>query len=310
MTRGELVVELAAMLGAGHEARFIVDEVLGRPGSSNGPPVGTPDVETIRALARRRSTGEPLQYVLGHWAFRSLDLVVDPRVLIPRPETEQVVEVALREVVHLGVPDPVIVDAGTGSGRHRAVPGHRIGRCVAEGSPLGHRLQHRRPGRGHGEPREGPPPRRPGAHSPGHAPRDAHGRQCGPGARMLPVTLVEGSWLTALPTDLKGGVTLVVSNPPYVATSEWAVLPPDVRREPPGALVAGAGSDGTPGLGDVEEVLGQAARWLSRPGAVVIELAPHQADAGIAMARAMGYADVCVRADLARRPRALVGLVR
>ncbi len=49
-------------------------------------------------LADRRAAGEPLQYVLGRWPFRSLELVVDPRVLIPRPETEQLVEVALAEL--------------------------------------------------------------------------------------------------------------------------------------------------------------------------------------------------------------------
>ncbi len=52
--------------------------------------------EQAQALADRRAAGEPLQYVLGRWPFRSLELTVDRRVLIPRPETEQVVEVALR----------------------------------------------------------------------------------------------------------------------------------------------------------------------------------------------------------------------
>src|SRR5207302_8689875 len=64
---------------------------------------------------------EPLQYVVGRWGFRSLDLMVDPRVLIPRPETEQVVEVALAELARAihAIPDavpPVVADLGTGSG--------------------------------------------------------------------------------------------------------------------------------------------------------------------------------------------------
>jgi hypothetical protein len=81
------VAELSAVV-APHEARFIVDEVLGVA------PVGSPDaaaVSAARAMAARRVAGEPLQYVFGHWAFRGLDLRVDTRVLIPRPETEQVV---------------------------------------------------------------------------------------------------------------------------------------------------------------------------------------------------------------------------
>ena len=115
MTRGELIAELAASLGARHEARFIVEEVLGSTPSFGGQAVGTADVDAARSLAALRQSGEPLQYVLGHWAFRSLDLLVDGRVLIPRPETEQVVEVALGEVRRLAAA-PVIVDAGTGSG--------------------------------------------------------------------------------------------------------------------------------------------------------------------------------------------------
>ena len=68
------------------------------------------------SMVQRREAGEPVQYVLGHWAFRQLDLMVDRRVLIPRPETEIVVEVALQELARLEVEAPVIVDLGTGSG--------------------------------------------------------------------------------------------------------------------------------------------------------------------------------------------------
>ena len=64
------------------------------------------------------------------------------------------------------------------------------------------------------------------------------------------------------------------------------------------------------GLGDVEDVLSQAWTTLARPGAVVVELSPEQADAAALMARAMGYCDVRVEMDLARRPRALVGRTR
>ena len=65
----------------------------------------------------RRAAGEPLQYVLGRWGFRQLDLMVDRRALIPRPETEQVVEVALGELRALGREgDAVVTDLGTGSG--------------------------------------------------------------------------------------------------------------------------------------------------------------------------------------------------
>ncbi|HTU39192.1 MAG TPA: hypothetical protein VMF35_14440, partial [Acidimicrobiales bacterium] len=84
VTRGALVAELAAVVGAPHEARFIVDEalglgvVLGQPGVPSGP-LDDDVVAAARAMAQRRAAGEPLQYVFGHWPFRSLDLLVDPR---------------------------------------------------------------------------------------------------------------------------------------------------------------------------------------------------------------------------------------
>jgi release factor glutamine methyltransferase len=284
VTAGELMAELAASLGARHEARFIVEDVLG-PGAGGSQIVGAADVATIRAMAARRHDGEPLQYVLGHWAFRALDLLVDGRVLIPRPETEQVVEVALGELRRSAVAAPTLVDAGTGSGAialslatELAVdhPGGRVwGTDTSIDALAVARCNLERVRRQH----DGP---------------------------ILPVAFVAGCWLAGLPPELLGVVDLIVANPPYVAAEEWPDLQAEVRSEPRCALVAGDGSDGTPGLGDVEAVLAQAWMWLARPGAVVIELAPQQAQAAARMARSLGYREVRVESDLAHRPRTLV----
>jgi release factor glutamine methyltransferase len=127
------------------------------------------------------------------------------------------------------------------------------------------------------------------------------------GERALPpVSLVVGEWLSPLPAALRGAVNLVVSNPPYVSEDEWAVLDPGVRAEPRQALVSGPGRDGTPGLAGVEAVLVESREWMARPGAVVIELAPHQAGAAARLARRLGYAEVRVEPDLAGRARTLV----
>jgi len=264
-TRGALVAELAEVVGAPHEARFIVDEVLGLGlvlGQPNVPtgPLEEGAVAAARRMAARRAAGEPLQYVFGHWPFRDLDLLVDPRVLIPRPETEQVAEVAVAEARRLG-------RGSTGRGVV-AVDASADALEVAAANVAAVRAR-----------RAGALPR---------------------------VELLRGSWLQPLPASLRGAVDLVVSNPPYVSEEEWSVLAPEVRAEPRRALVAGPASDGTPGLGDVETVLEQAARWLGRPGTAVIELAPHQAAAAADLARRRGYDDVRVEPDLAGRPRALV----
>jgi release factor glutamine methyltransferase len=246
-------------------------------------------------MASRRAAGEPLQYVFGHWPFRRLDLFVDPRVLIPRPETEQVVEVALAEARRLaeaGGRDAgvraglVVADAGTGTGAIALSLATELGsRVVAEVWATDASAD---------------------ALEVATSNLEAVRRAQPAAAALPPVTLVHGSWLEPLPARLRGGVDLVVSNPPYVSEHEWEELADEVRLEPRAALVAGAASDGTAGLADVEAVLRQARAWLHCPGAVVIEIAPHQAGAATALASGLGYAETRVEQDLAGRPRALV----
>jgi len=90
------------------EARWLVEEF----GSKSDPDARG----GLDEAARRRLAGEPLQYVLGHWPFRSLDLDLDARVLIPRPETEELVGIALMELTRCAVASPTILDLGCGSG--------------------------------------------------------------------------------------------------------------------------------------------------------------------------------------------------
>ncbi len=287
-TRAEAQRVLAGRLGSPAEARWVVDHVLDRGPSTS--PVDGERWAALTTLADRRLAGEPLQYVLGRWAFRHLELAVDSRALIPRPETEQVVEVALAELRRLGGtslafrPDrerPVAVDLGTGTGAialSLAVEtGARVWAVDADPGAL--------------------------ALAAANLDRVAAGRPDVPGR----VTLCFGDWFAALPAGLRGQVDLVVSNPPYVAEGEWPDLETQVRREPRQALVAADGSDGTPGLADVEAVLRGAVAWLGRPGAVVVELAPHQAAVAAALARAVGFTEVRIEPDLAGRDRAVVG---
>jgi release factor glutamine methyltransferase len=296
------VAELASVVGAPHEARFIVDEALGLGltlGHPN-PPTGPLDgavVSAARAMASRRAAGEPLQYVFGHWPFRSLDLLVDQRVLIPRPETEQVVEVALAEARRLGTAGGggtdaygaaglVLADAGTGSGAIALSLATELSAgMVAEVWATDASSD---------------------ALAVAKSNLDAVRRSRGQWSGFPPTTLAHGSWLEPLPARLRGSVDLVVSNPPYVSEGEWEGLEAEVRLEPRRALVAGTSSDGTAGLADVEAVLLQSRSWLRRPGAVVIELAPHQAEEAMSMAAGLGYTGTRVEQDMTGRPRALV----
>jgi release factor glutamine methyltransferase len=226
-------------------------------------------------MVARRQAGAPLQYAVGAWGFRTLDLFLDERVLIPRPETEQVVEVALMELARLDVPSPIVVDLGTGSGA--------IALSIAveaQGVEVW------------------------GTDASDDALAVARANLAGVGGRAAArVRLAHGDWFSALPDSIRGRVHLVVANPPYIADGE--ALPREVAEwEPAGALRAGP-----TGMEAIAAILGSAPDWLTRPGAAVLELAPHQADEASEVARASGFGEVEVRADLDERPRALVARV-
>ena len=114
------------------------------------------------------------------------------------------------------------------------------------------------------------------------------------------VRLAQGDWFAALPDELRGTIDVIVANPPYVADGDE--LPDEVARwEPTEALYAGGD-----GLDDVRRIIGDAPDWLRQPGALVVELAPTQADAVTALAHAAGFGDVKVRPDYTGRLRYLV----
>jgi release factor glutamine methyltransferase len=274
-----LYVEAERRLGSEVDARRIVERASGYAGAEFHTRLDEP--ATVRALAffdgmvERREGGEPLQYVLGVWGFRTLDLYVDRRVLIPRPETEVVVEVGLAELARHEARHPVVVDLGTGSGA--------IALAFAVEGPS--------------EAEVWATDRSPDALAVARANLAGLGRVAG---RMR---LVEGWWYEALPASLRGRVTLLVSNPPYVADSDD--LPAEVSEwEPAGALLAGP-----TGMEQIAEVVKEAPVWLDRPGALVVELAPHQGEEAVALAYDAGFTEAEVRPDLSGRVRVLVARV-
>lgn len=271
-------LEAAGVESPAVSVRRIVERAAGFDGAEYALGLSEPATERAMgffdAMVERRLAGEPLQYVLGEWSFRTLDLMVDRRVLIPRPETEQVVEVALAELDALGPEAPRVVDLGTGSGA--------IALSVAVERPAARVWA--------GDVSSG-------------ALAVARANLAGIGHAGTRVTLVQGSWFEALPRELQGTLDLVVSNPPYVAASD--PLPAEVADwEPAGALVPGP-----TGLEAIEEIVAGAPVWLRRPGALVVELAPSQAEDAVALARAAGFADAEVAPDLTDRPRALVARI-
>ncbi|HEX6947276.1 MAG TPA: peptide chain release factor N(5)-glutamine methyltransferase [Acidimicrobiia bacterium] len=161
------------------------------------------DEHHLEELVGRRLAGEPLQYLEGTAAFADLDLVVDERVLVPRPETEGLFELAARMVL-----DPkVIVDLCTGSGAlalalEKEFPDAKVyGTDISEDALDVARLNGVRTG--------------------------------------LDVEWLRGDLFQPLPPSIEGRVDLIVANPPYVAETEFESLPTDVKREPRVALISG-----------------------------------------------------------------------
>ena len=262
------------------EARWIIETATGLEGTELL--LGLDEPATVRGVAHlddlvaRRRAGEPLQYVLGRWGFRTLDLLCDRRVLIPRPETEQVVEVALAELdqVLLGRPGghgALVVDLGTGTGA--------IALSVAV--------------------------ERPGTDvwavdRSADAVAVARANLAGLGMAGTRVRLVEGSWFEPLPEELRGRVDLVVTNPPYVAAHED--LPPAVADwEPTEALVSGP-----TGLEAYETLVAGVATWLAPGGAFVAEIGATQAVGVVALVIEAGLVDARVLPDHAGLDRAIV----
>jgi release factor glutamine methyltransferase len=264
-------------LGTPAEARWIAEEASGANWIdliAGDQPVPGRAADRFFDMVARRQAGEPLQYVLGRWSFRHLDLMVDSRVLIPRPETEQVVDVALAELERLESGEPVVVDLGTGSGAIAlSVAAERKRARVWATDASGPALEVAR------------------ANLAGLA-----------GFAATRVRMVEGDWWGALPQELLGRVDLVISNPPYISTTEMAQLDRQVAEwEPRDALEAGPD-----GLEAVEAILGPAPAWLTSSGTAVVEIAPAQAARAGAIATKAGFPDVAVVPDLAGRDRVLV----
>ena len=287
MTWASLRREVEAQLReAGHEAaaqeaRWIVETASGHEGAEHlavadqaPPPRG---VVAVDQMVERRLAGEPIQYVLGSWAFRTLDLFVDGRVLIPRPETEIVTGHALAEADRRraeGAAPVLVADLGTGSGAiGLAIAAERDWTEVWLTDASAESLD------------------------------VARANLAGLGRPAARVTVAEGAWFAALPDDARGSVDVIVSNPPYIAADE-DLLPAVADWEPKSALVAGPA-----GTEDLEHLIDEARRWLAPGGALVLELAPHQAEPMAARLRGHGYTAVRIEADLAGLDRVVVGRV-
>lgn len=243
----------------------------------------------LEALWRRhRTSAEPLQYLVGCCPWRDLELAVAPGVLIPRQETEQLIEVALQLLPPPSAATPLCwADLGTGSGclalaLARALPGSQGLAVDASSEALRQASANLNALLPPGSCLEGT--------------GDAHGSEprspCGD-ALTTSVRLQQGHWWEAI-EPWWGRLGLVVSNPPYIPTAVLAELDPGVRDHEPALALDG----GTDGLDAIRVIVAGAPEALAAGGVLLLEHHHDQSDAVLTLLAAAGLRDCRAHRDL------------
>ena len=256
------------------DARLLVGFVLnlgltGLVGRADQP-LSDAQARRLLVLAQRRAAGEPVARIVGEKEFWGLRLSLSPDTLVPRPDTETVVEAALDHARASASPAPRIADIGTGSG-----------------AILLALLKERRSAIGIGVDRSEAAARI----------ARANAEALGLSARAA---FVCADWAGPIAA---GGFDLLVSNPPYIASAELAALDPEVREHDPRMALDG----GPDGLEAYRAILPGARRALRRGGTVALEIGETQGAAVSALVREHGFAlDRPPRRDLGGRDRVIV----
>jgi release factor glutamine methyltransferase len=273
VSRARLISDGAARLRAAGienprlEARLLLAHALGVPVAAllRDPHVPAEPTAYV-ALVSRRSAHEPLAYILGHREFWSLRFAVSPTTLIPRPESETLIEAALAAFAGRGPPDRIL-DLGTGTGCLLLSALHEF--------PIAFGL--------------------------GVDRSPAAAELAAANARMLCLAdraaFLCADWAEAI----AGGFDLILCNPPYIPTSEIGGLMPEVAGHEPASALDG----GADGMATYRRIIPLLPRLLRPDGVAVLELGIGQGPQVAALAREAGLC-ATTRPDLAGIPRALV----
>jgi release factor glutamine methyltransferase len=268
---GAQILRDSAVDEARREAASLLGHVLGRDRgfviTHAGDPLDHQPYLTFRNLIARRAGSEPLQYLTGHQEFFKLDFEVSPDVLIPRPETELIVEIALEFCRN--DPAPLIADIGTGSGCIAISLLHELPAAVAVGTDISRAAlnvaqrnaeRHRVPGR---------------------------------------LTLVESDCFSQV--QVAKPFSLILSNPPYVSDDELRRVQREVSFEPHAALAGGPD-----GLAVIRRLLVEAPPFLRSGGHLVFEIGFGQSKAVEQLIDRRVWKLLEIRKDLQGIPRTFV----
>lgn len=230
-------------------------------------PLSEPELEKIRPLVKRRGNREPLQHILGTAEFAGLTLKVDRRALIPRPETEYLIELLVQR---FPTPPVRVLDLGTGTGA--------ISLALAKAWPQAKVVAVDQSVEALALARE----------------------NAGSSGLSARVELLHSDWFNALPVPDK--FDLIVSNPPYLSDEETAAAPPEVREYEPRAALS-AGPDSAVAL---EQIIRGARDRLDAGGSLALETGIGQHARLLALLQAQGYGKCESLKDLTGRDRYLL----
>jgi len=222
-----------------------------------------------KALETRRLHGEPIAYLVGKRGFHNIELYVAPGVLIPRPETELLVEIGLREIKRLNTPTKIL-DLGTGSGAIALAIAHETSSAQVTATDQS-------------------------VEALAIAQKNAE---------FLNVTsrvqFFQGSWYEALDPDIS--FDIILSNPPYIAAQDLHLSQGDLRFEPSSAL-----TDNGSGLTCLEIIIYQAQPHLNQNGLLAVEHGFNQSEAVVALMKSAGFSDIQTHRDLGGHYRVASG---
>ncbi|MDA8277364.1 MAG: peptide chain release factor N(5)-glutamine methyltransferase [Actinomycetota bacterium] len=279
MRYAEIIERYRIGFASENEVRWAVEELLGRRGFQihrllTDLPIDQSLesylIESLDEWAERRLSGEPLQYLIGHWPFAGLDLICDPRALIPRPETEGLVEIIISDLGRDKKRDIRILDLGCGTGA--------IGLALAATNFASHVVL-----------------------------ADLSEVSCTLTRENLrrnieiincEVEVIESNWFDRVP---KVSYDLIVSNPPYIRSSDIKGLQLELAMEPVTAL-----DGGEDGVEPYRLILDQASDYLSEDGTIYFEIGFDQGKVVSEIARGVGFGDVSVVRDFASQDRYVV----
>jgi release factor glutamine methyltransferase len=233
-------------------------------------PLAEADLAAVRDLVQRRGRREPLQHILGTALFHSLEFKVDGRVLIPRPETELLAELALARVQSRAADPLLVLDFGTGSGCLAITLAHHLPNAcvhavdlspdaltVAHENAVHHQVDHR-------------------------------------------IQFRQGDGFAPVPPDLR--FDLIVANPPYIPSGDICSLEPEVKNHDPHLALDG----GPDGMRVQRRLASESARWLRPHGSLLVELGDGQEPAARSLFTEHNWVVEQVAQDYTHRPRVLI----